>query len=103
MVVKVIQTDDEFKQIIGGTLPVIVDFYATWCGPCKMISPKFKQFSEVYKNVIFVQIDVDELPNLAEECEVRAMPTFHVYLNGKKIEEIVGADPVKLEAAIKKL
>jgi thioredoxin 1 len=103
MVVKIVTSHAEFKTLTSGSTPVIVDFFATWCGPCKMISPKFEAFSEVYNNVIFIQIDVDDVSDVAEACEVRAMPTFQVYKDGKMIDEIVGADPVKLESAIKKL
>jgi thioredoxin 1 len=67
-----------------------------------MIAPKYEAFSKTYTKVFFVKLDVDEVPEIAEKAEVRAMPTFQIYKNGQKVEEIVGADPAKLEAAIKK-
>ncbi|KND02352.1 thioredoxin, variant [Spizellomyces punctatus DAOM BR117] len=79
-----------------------VDFYATWCGPCKMISPKFEAFAQKYTKATFIKVDVDEVPEVAEQASIRAMPTFHIYQNGEKIIEIVGADPSRLEAEIKK-
>ena len=95
------QSDSEFHSKISKSV-VVVDFFATWCGPCKVISPRFHQFSDTYKNITFIQVDVDELPNVAQECGIRAMPTFQIFKDGKMVEEIVGADPNKLEAAIKK-
>lgn len=49
-----------------------------------------------------MQVDVDDVPDVAQQCGIRAMPTFQIYKNGQMVEEIVGADPIKLEAAIKK-
>ncbi|KAI9090537.1 thioredoxin [Phlyctochytrium arcticum] len=100
----VVASNDEFNSHINGDKPVIgkLDFFATWCGPCKMISPKFEQFSETYTSVVFLKVDVDEVPDVAEVAGVRAMPTFHVYKKGEKVSEVVGADPARLEAEIKK-
>ena len=79
-----------------------MDFYATWCGPCKVISPKFEAFSKQYTTLKFVQVDVDAIPDISEEAGIRAMPTFQVYKDGKMVDEVVGADPRKLEATIQK-
>jgi thioredoxin 1 len=68
----------------------------------KVISPKFHSFASKYTNVKFVQIDVDEVPDVAEKCNVRAMPTFQFYKDGKMVDEVVGADPAKLEAVLQK-
>lgn len=67
-----------------------------------MIAPKFEAFSNTYTKAYFIKIDVDEVPEVAEKAEIRAMPTFQIYKNGEKVEEVVGADPTKLESAIKK-
>lgn len=84
---------------------VVVDFFADWCGPCKMISPFFEGLSskDEYKNVIFVKVNVDENPSVAEKCHITAMPTFQVY-NGdnEKVDELVGAAKEKLEALVRK-
>lgn len=79
-----------------------MDFTASWCGPCKMIAPFFAQFSEQYTNVEFVKIDVDELDEVAAECDISAMPTFRVYHNGAQVDEMKGANKDKLEAMCKK-
>jgi thioredoxin 1 len=94
---------DEFKQIIdNATCPVIVDFTATWCGPCKAIGPTFESCSkmEECKDMIFLKVDVDEGEDIAAFCNVGAMPTFHAYYEGKLIKQFTGADVKKLEDTV---
>jgi len=67
-----------------------------------MIGPKFEEFSLTFTDMLFVKVDVDECEDVAAECGISAMPTFHVYKNGEKVDEMVGASPDKLEAMIKK-
>lgn len=85
----------------GGKL-VVIDFTASWCGPCKMIAPHFKEMSDKYTNAVFLKIDVDECQETAQECGIRAMPTFQFYKNSKKVDEFSGASPDKLKAMIEK-
>ena len=75
---------------------------ATWCGPCKVIAPKIVDMSAAYPNVRFYKLDVDEVPDVAQELGVRAMPTFMLFKNGEKVNEVVGANPQALIAAVKK-
>ncbi|KAI8621871.1 thioredoxin-like protein, partial [Chytriomyces sp. MP71] len=70
------------------------------CGPCGVISPVFAEMAKEYTNVVFVKVDVDVVPEAAESAGIRAMPTFQFYQNGKKIEELVGANPNKLREVI---
>ncbi|TPX56190.1 hypothetical protein PhCBS80983_g04716 [Powellomyces hirtus] len=99
--VKIVSTQDEFNSIIKSS-PVVIDFHATWCGPCKMIAPKFEEFSNKYSGATFLKIDVDEVPEVAEKEGVSSMPTFLIFANGARVGEVVGANPAKLEAEIKK-
>ncbi|XP_010127681.1 PREDICTED: thioredoxin domain-containing protein 2, partial [Chlamydotis macqueenii] len=82
---------------------VVVDFSATWCGPCKMIKPFFHSLSEKYGDVVFIEIDVDDAQDVAAHCDVKCMPTFQFYKNGKKVQEFSGANKEKLEETIKSL
>ncbi|CAI7884479.1 unnamed protein product [Closterium sp. NIES-54] len=81
---------------------VIVDFTATWCGPCQMIGPIFAEYATQFPSIIFLKVDVDALPNVAAECKVSAMPTFHVFKGGEKVDELVGASQEKLLKLIQK-
>jgi thioredoxin 1 len=62
------------------------------CGPCRMIAPKFEEMSKEYPGAIFVKVDVDAMSSISQECGIRAMPTFHMYKNGEKVDELVGAN-----------
>ena len=68
-----------------------------------MIKPFFQELSEKYPSVQFLKVDVDDQSQITEEADVSAMPTFHVYVNGKKTDELVGASKTSLEAMIKKV
>jgi len=81
---------------------VVVDFFATWCGPCKVISPKVDQMSKEHEDVDFYKVDVDELNDVAAEQGIRAMPTFLFFKDGEKVEEVVGANHKAILAAIVK-
>ncbi|KAL8408047.1 hypothetical protein RB594_006739 [Gaeumannomyces avenae] len=100
MTVHEIKTGDEFKATLAGNKVVLVDFYATWCGPCRMISPKVSEWSEKFPNIHYVKVDVDTVPDVSQEYGIRAMPTFLLFKDGEKADEVVGANPPKLEALI---
>lgn len=71
---------------------VVIDFFATWCGPCKHIAPKFVELSAMFPSVSFLKVDVDESSELAEKFDIRAMPTFVFLKNGSVVKKIEGAD-----------
>jgi len=76
---------------------VVVDFSATWCGPCRMIAPKFAEMSKKYTNVVFVHVDVDELNTLPDVADVSGVPTFKYFKNGSKVLQFSGANAGKIE------
>jgi len=77
---------------------VVVDFTATWCGPCKMIAPVFASLSTKFPSIYFLKVDVDANQDISGYERVSSMPTFAVYRYGKKVESFSGADGNKLTA-----
>ncbi|KAL8286512.1 hypothetical protein RQP46_004529 [Phenoliferia psychrophenolica] len=98
--VKQIESLAEFKELIGGDKVIVIDFWATWCGPCKVISPVFEKLADAFPALGFYKVDVDTQEEIAAEVGIKAMPTFQFYKGGEKIGSVVGADPNKLKAAI---
>ena len=70
---------------------VMVDFFATWCGPCSMMAPVLEQVSDITPDVKIVKVDIDENPELAERYKVMSIPTFMVFENGTVVKKTVGA------------
>lgn len=81
---------------------MVVDCMATWCGPCKVIAPAIVKMSNAHQNARFYKLDVDEVPDVAQDLGVRAMPTFVVFKDGEKVGEVVGANQKALEALVEK-
>ncbi|KAJ9654379.1 thioredoxin trx1 [Neophaeococcomyces mojaviensis] len=85
---------------------VVIDYFATWCGPCKVIAPKIVEMSQEAKysdKVDFVKIDVDQVSDVAAEQGIRAMPTFAIFKDGEKVDEVVGANERAIRSALDKL
>lgn len=101
--VKQVQGLENFKKEIAFSGLTVVDFYAVWCGPCKMVAPVVERLSETVKEANFIKVDVDESPDVAAEYGVTAMPTFIFFKNGEKVETVIGANVGKLQASVKAL
>eukprot|EP00922_Rhytidocystis_sp_ex-Travisia-forbesii_P011954 GHVS01017856.1.p1 GENE.GHVS01017856.1~~GHVS01017856.1.p1 ORF type:complete len:106 (+),score=17.86 GHVS01017856.1:146-463(+) len=86
-----IQTNEEFQQILANNDLVLVDFFATWCGPCKMIAPQLEALDPTFPSVKFAKVDVDEVAEVAEKYNITAMPTFIVFKKGKVLKTMVGS------------
>jgi len=93
----------EFDGALKDNNIVVLDAFATWCGPCKVIAPQVVKYSDEYPDVHFVKIDVDEVPDVAQELGIRAMPTFIIFKGAEKVEQVVGVNPKALQAAIEKV
>lgn len=102
--VKIIASTAEWHEAIKGEgkKAVIVDFTATWCGPCQMIGPVFEELSGKYDTVLFLKVDVDAQTEVAALCNISSMPTFQVFQNGAKVDQMIGANKASLTALVEK-
>ena len=93
----VVVTDQSFKsEVLDAELPVLVDFWAAWCGPCRMVAPILEEISREYAGRLRVaKVDVDENPRTAQAYGVVSIPTLNLYKGGELIKSIVGARPKK--------
>ena len=100
--VRSIATKDEFDQLLSNAgKAVVVDFTATWCGPCQRIAPVYEKMAEEFPQAIFIKVDVDHNAEVAQQCKIRAMPTFKLFKNKAEVAMVQGGDENALRAMIK--
>lgn len=87
-------TDQNFQNVVSGDGPVLVDFWAPWCGPCKMIAPVLEELDqEIGDKLKIVKLNVDENPESAGRYGVMSIPTLMLFKNGQPVDKIVGFQP----------
>jgi thioredoxin len=91
---------EEFLQ--SESRPIILDFYASWCGPCKVIAPHFQDLADMYKGICFVKVNCDHAEDIAELFQVDALPTFVLMKNRVEVSRFCGSKTSQLDDLVRK-
>ena len=88
-----VATNTNFNELLQDSKLVIVDFWATWCGPCRMLAPVIEELAGEHPEVQFAKLDVDQVPDVAMRFGVSAIPTVVLFKAGKEVQRFVGVEP----------
>ena len=84
---------EEYSEIVNSSNPVVIDFHATWCGPCKVLSPILEELDDEIEGVEFVKLDVDQHPQIGGQNQVMGVPTVVILKDGEVKDRFVGVQP----------
>jgi len=88
-----INKDNFHKEVLGSDKPVLLDFFASWCGPCRMVGPILDEIAKEREDIKVCKVNIDEQPELAHRYRIMTIPTLMVLKNGQIVEQSVGAKP----------
>ncbi len=91
-----VKSVEEFEQIIKGDKLTLVDFWATWCGPCLMMAPVLDEFASRHPEVNVIKVNVDQFPDLAGRYGIMSIPTMILFKQGSEIQRVIGFMPVEI-------
>lgn len=104
MAVMTVTKENFQEEVMQAGCPVLLDFWATWCGPCRMVAPVIEELAGEHAEVQFAKLDVDQVPDIAMRFNVAAIPTVVLFKAGKEVQRFVGVQPKSVyEQALKAL